>query len=179
MNRYLLVMALLVVYAMADCTVLDKLSHLESGIIVANLGSVSFSISVNDRGPTKEFVNNFGTAFAKAPFVACCNFVLILALHSFAVSSYDIGKWFIAASSITQSKVTFSFHFGLHKWNSVAVGFWASSRPDITLGASAAQFASLKNKAASVIVNTTSQILNSKSALVRVFLTGFDMKSGS
>lgn len=88
-------------------------------------------------------------------------------------------EWSVLAQDLTLQKVVVAFRHQPLSWTSVRVGYWASARPDILVGATTASFGSLKNGSAPVVVNFANAIPNANSAIARAFLTGYKMVAGN
>jgi len=101
------------------------------------------------------------------------------ALQSFNINSASISDWSVVVQSISTNGFTTEFRHKPSEWTSVRVGFWASSRPDLVVGATTAQFGSLKAGSAPVFVNLENALSNANTSIARAFLTGYVLKSGS
>lgn len=63
-------------------------------------------------------------------------------------------------------------------WTYAKIGFWATTRPDLTIGTSSADFGSFSGSFTQYNVQT-SPIMNYQGAIVRAFLNGFALNSGT
>ena len=54
------------------------------------------------------------------------------------LNAAETPQWAVSTNAVTQSAMTVDFMHQQNHWSSVRVGFWASTRNDITIGAYAA-----------------------------------------
>lgn len=109
-----------------------------------------------------------------------------LALQSFNINSPALTEWSVYSQDVSQNRLVVAFRHQPSSWTSIQVGYWASARPDITVGATTAgnifsnsEFALLRSGSAPVIVNFATPIPNPTSSIARAFLTGYTSKSST
>ena len=99
------------------------------------------------------------------------------------VNAANTPEWSVSGNP-TRSMLTVNFLNVPSHWTSITVGYWATNRPDITVGSVAQSNChfylglNLNSGSATVTVAFPNQIANSGSSIVRAFITGWTRAGG-
>ena len=94
-------------------------------------------------------------------------------------------QWSVTNGATTNNAMDVNFVHQPNHWTSVKVGYWASTRPDITLGSYAASNSlfnlglNLRAATQAVVITFDNPAANPQNAVGRAFITGWTRTSGS